>query len=197
MGLFLVVSFSGRAEAAFFKCAKEDFKTPPQMIDGRFRGTLQAVCTVTQASNGGLKGLSEFLFNSTLKSTIVHAGPVNTTFDQLNAVQFDITQKIPDGTIRSLVWIATDDTSRLSYSIQSQSMKLSGNAGLLEKLDVGFVVTPGSNAGEYSILLMNTVWVERPWYAPSDVFKNIAMDNARKEFQKNVQTMIPDVVRSL
>lgn len=183
-----------------WSCEPEAFTAPSVVEDGMFRASLQAPCVIKTDSTRGLSYLFDELKRRAVKVDVVHSGPVEIEYQGLPGVQYDVSFETldekgkPSGMkIRQDVFIASDGKSVLIYETLSKSIQASGFAGWLKKLDVRFRFETTSTAGEYNVVLGNTIHVKKPGLIPSKGFKGPAEKIAREQFGKARDANIPEL----
>lgn len=173
MLLFLLLIASAHADTDF-RCDPSYWVTEPEFIDDTFRGTREAKCYPKLTKS--VQDISTDLRKDLESNNKILSGP-STSGDTTTYIVLDesedlkITENI-SSTIKenSLIW-----------DIASTKIEGSGTNGYLRKVEASAKVT--KEVG-YMVVYKNTVWVERPWYAPVGLFKGMAADKFEGKFEE-------------
>jgi hypothetical protein len=187
-------------DAGQWTCGNPSWVGNPGMQPTGFVGVQEGTCTVQLSRDGSISALDQHFRDGIKDSKIVHAGPVDETFQGLPGVLYDVTVEVTDGafvTIRQDVHIASDRTTQVIYATVSKSVAASGMAGYLRKLEIGMEITQGDAPGKYNVKLTNGITVAKPWYAPTGIFVSKAKEQAVNQFLKFRATSLPDILAHL
>lgn len=201
LGAMGIGSNTGGADnAPQWTCTDAQWVGTPGMQGGNFVGTQEGGCTVQLGHEGNLVLLDQYFLEGVKASKTVHAGPTSETFQGLPGVMYDVTVEYDDGasvTVRADSHIATDQSTRVIYAVLSQSVRGSGMAGYIRKIDVTIEVDKGTAFGQVEVKLTNSITVDRPWYAPSGTFVAKAKEAAVAQFLRFRAQKLPGIVTNL
>jgi hypothetical protein len=99
------------------------------------------------------------------------------------------------------IWIATDTKTVLYFDTFSKGMNNSGNAQYVKKMDLLSMLTPGVEGDNpdhlYGIKLTAYLEADKPWFAPSGMFKDkvraAVEDNIHAAEKGVIETIIPNI----
>jgi hypothetical protein len=152
---------------------------------------------VTNAKPDGLTSGDGFFLNQTAKSSSINSGPTAETFENLPSVLYQVTDVADQLTIKSDEHIATDRKTKLVYAGFSTDIEGSGLSSFLKQLDVRVDITPTSDPSVYHLILTTTIGVDKPGFIPNGAFEGQAEKNARQQFEKKRDQLLPEVANSL
>ncbi|MBI3543659.1 MAG: hypothetical protein HY075_10345 [Deltaproteobacteria bacterium] len=167
---------------------------------GMFAGQLETTCLVEGATGKGLVSLNSRLLKSAVHDVVVHEGPVAETYEGLHGYRFDVTEKLGKSDplyLRQNIHVATDERTRLVYASLSSAIRGTGFAEYLKQMDTRLDVKPAESAGSYQIRMRSRLRAERPWYAPSDVFRAKVESIALEKFSFARATILPTLANAL
>lgn len=188
------------ASTAHWTCAAERWASPPVLKDGVFQSELVSRCAI-YGGMGKVSALFERLVKTATADVTVHKGPFPAAYKGLPAIGVDVTVKgdpKDDVKIRQDVLIASDSTTRLVYAMRSKHIKASGMAGYLKEIATEVdLSTDQTLQARYTFVFYNRIRVERPWYAPSFIFKAKAESIAREKYLEARSAVVADFTRDL
>ena len=186
------ILLSPSANATQRACSAPQWAGNPGMNgNGRLEATLFSACRIQLDSQGSIATLNQNLQNSLMSENQIHRGPENASHLGMPAVYFDMTTKITEengdkSVIRKDVHVASNQTNHLVYDFHSTHITGSGNAALLKLVKYKQEITKESEAS-IRLVVTQTVELEKPWYAPKDIFISQAKKALLASFTKGMQ----------
>ncbi len=185
-----------------YVCQTEGWSSPLSYDkDGLLKGVITSLCQAPKSTRQGLISLGGVLIDETVKTAqIIHSGPRSGNYQGMPATRYDITTRF-DGdsdtmSIRSDLFVATDQVKRLIYANLSKKVSGSGAANYIKKLDIFIETVPDGKAGYY-FRLSAAVILDKPFFLPEDSFKSQADQALRKQYLKSRSEWAPKIADAL
>jgi len=206
MLLVLTAMFSGLAFAAnppdqvlpkqfTWNCEDPQWVGTPAMgTSGRLEVTISSNCKIVLGAAGSIEALTtHFKANLATSERTINSGPTaETYFKDLPGVGYDATNKTKDEgdsvTFHEKFHIASDATHFLSVS-ESAKIEGSGNAAYLKFLKWEDTVLKDSAENTFQYKVTETLHIEKPWYAPKDIFVSQATKRIKARFTKDLKVL--------
>lgn len=167
-------------------CGAPRWKSDPQVVSNVFRGTVTMRCDLTTAGEGDYRKLFDTYVKGTETEGTVHSGPVETTYENLPAVKFDLTLDVnEDGlqSVRTDTYLAGDDGHFVAAALSTQ-ISATGLAANVIKMDNVLRVSRGTRQRTHGIQIEATTHVRKPLIVGVNQFKRIVMDRAEKAIRE-------------
>lgn len=208
LSVFLVLNgAAGRAETTpTWNCGEEKWIESPSMVDGVFMGSLTVDCELIGQGGGGFVALEKYISDTIQKTRTLHGKPAEEKTENGRLVRFDVTTDVKDEgapvAMREEVTIRTDGKKELVYATESKEISASGMASYLKKVTFMAKIEAteqknGDQKSTYKMTMVNSVQVERPWYALGLIFYPIAKQVSIDKFELAREKMIPKIVENL
>jgi len=160
-------------------CQNPEWVGRPGMVNGNFKGTIQSRCQFTAVKGTGYPTLQDYMIRKISQAPEVkkiHAGPIDETYSGMPSIYYDVTIGVASGNdwvdVRQDAHLASDMQSRMLLDSISKSTHGEGYGKYLKKFDVFVDLNSTKTSGQYSVLFKSGTIVEKPWYAPTDMFIN-------------------------
>lgn len=146
--------------------------------DGLFKGSVQSDCSYFGENGGGINTVETFV-NDKVRADAnpLHAGPIATTYKGTPGTYYDVSLKYggsgSDALVREDLQFTNQEARDFYMSAKSKSIQAKGGNGkYLKTLDITTWIGQGSSAGWFRVRVTSDFSVEKPWYYPTDMFRN-------------------------
>ena len=196
LGALVGGSSSVRAEEVeAFHCEDAQWRRPAESDDGVFLGDLELKCvTPSSAGSADFAALEKAIREKLVAESKIFSTQDQIRFEGLAGRSWDVGREIRDGDnpvkLREEALLATDGKSRLVYKTKSKSVEGKGMASYLRSVDFEAQVSR-ADAGSIEMKLINTVRVQRPWYALDLMFAPIARGVCRDKMKTLRDQLVP------
>jgi hypothetical protein len=193
----LICLFSLELSAMTNRCAEEVWVQVPGVNNGVFTGKLAVDCRFDEVNAGDLEKLTRYFEDQTADSAhVLHSGPVKDESLGFKGVKYDLTAKLEEGLMRSTIRIAGDSEKNFRYVSDSSEISFSGFAKFLRKLKTEIYITK-IDQDSYKLTMINLTEVNKPSYAPTEIFNSMAQKNSKKVFRQNLLKLVDEVSNNL
>ena len=197
-GLQAMIIFSSAASAApVATCGNPSWIDEAVILDGIFIGNLEGMCDITGVQNGNVSKLYQYyLSQESLNVVAINSAPVAETSLAATGTIADLSVSMNDGTMRSIIKIATDETNSVFYTSESKEINFSGTAGYLRKLNLDIRIDKVSD-DHFKVTLKNLTNIKKPALLPNFVFLGPAKSQSIQKFNASLSQLGKDIASAL
>ncbi|MBY0469524.1 hypothetical protein K2X30_00035 [bacterium] len=193
-----------------WSCGNQKWISAPQYQGNLLSGTQAGRCQIFPQKGGSFDEIEAYIIHKITTEGQVNYGPVAETFLNMPSKFYNINQTVGSGSMivvaEMLVHVATDKSTQVAFVSNSRHVDGTGDGKYLKRIDLEVIVTPFEDTRSidfsapklaFQLDFKNTVSVEKPWFAPKDLFKDKVSQGMTQIFTDQRNSLTNDLAGRL